>query len=260
MIAKAKSISHTSNAISYAMNKPHALEISRNLLVGESGREMAQEFRVFQNLNARCQRNSFSFVLSPTIKDGAKLTNDDFAKLTDDFLTRINLKENQFISFLHSDAEHKHLHIFVNRIDKNGKAYKDNYISKKAQRLAERIAIDWNFTTAKQVQHEKEDRLTKQIKEAHEIILPKKPKDIFEYAELMKHFGIALHLKQASNGTVVGLKFQIGKESIKASSVDRSYSAANLQKLIQENYAHNNRHSTEYERNQNQPRKNKFRI
>jgi hypothetical protein len=67
------------------------------------------------------------------------------------------------------------------------------------------------------------------------MILPQKPRDIFEYAKMMKHFGIKLHIKQASNGKVVGLKFQIGKESIKASSVHRSFSAANLQKTIQRN-------------------------
>ena len=106
-------------------------------------------------------------------------------------------------------------------------------ISKKAQRIAESIAKEWKLTTAKQVQQEKEDRLTKQIKEAHEMILTMKPKDIFEYAEMMKHLGIILHLKQASNGKVVGIKFQIGDDSIKASSVHRSFSAANLKKTIQ---------------------------
>ena len=140
MIGKGKSISHTSNAINYAMNKPHAIEICRNLLVGESGREMAQEFRVFQNLNARCQRNSFSFVLSPAIPVGNQLTTEDYENLVDDVLSRMRLNENQFISFLHSDDHHKHLHIFVNWIDKIGKAHKDNYISKKVQRIAESMA------------------------------------------------------------------------------------------------------------------------
>jgi hypothetical protein len=174
-------------------------------------------------------------VLSPSIEDGAKLAETDFAEIAIDFLIRMNLDQNQHISFLHKDKDHSHIHIFVNRIDAMGKAYKDNYIGKKAQRIAEKIALEWNFTTARKVQQEKENRLASQITKVHEMILPKKPKDIFEYAELMKNYGIELHLKQASNGKVVGLKFQIGKESIKASSVHRSFSAANLQKTIQRN-------------------------
>jgi hypothetical protein len=235
MIGKAKSISHVSNAINYAKNKIKAVEINRNKVIGETGKEIAKEFRVFQNLNSRCNRNSFSFVLSPSIEDGTKLVEIDFAKIARDFLTRMNLNQNQHISFLHKDKDHAHIHIFANRIDAKGKAFKDNYIGKKAQRIAEKIALDWNFTTARKVQQEKESRLAGQITKAHEMILRKKPKDIFEYAKLMKHFGIELHLKQASNDKVVGLKFQIGKESIKASSVHRSLSAANLQKTIQRN-------------------------
>ncbi|NQU52894.1 MAG: relaxase/mobilization nuclease domain-containing protein [Bacteroidetes bacterium] len=235
MIGKAKSISHVSNAINYAQNKIKAVEINRNKVIGENGKEIAKEFRVFQNLNSRCNRNSFSFVLSPSIEDGAKLAETDFAKIAVDFLIRMNLDQNQHISFLHKDKDHAHIHIFVNRIDAMGKAYKDNYIGKKAQRIAEKIALDWNFTTARKVQQEKESRLASQITKAHEMILPQKPRDIFEYAKMMKHYGIELHLKQASNGKVVGLKFRIGKESIKASSVHRSFSAASLQKTIQRN-------------------------
>lgn len=260
MIGKGKSISHTAHAIDYAMNKIYAVEISRNSLIGETGSKIAQEFRVFQNLNARCRRNTLSFVLSPTIPVGNSFTNDDYANLTDDFLSRMNLKESQFISFLHSDDKHKHLHIIVNRIDTNGKAYKDHYISKKAQRIAESMAKAKGFTTAKEIQIEKEERLSQQIKAAHEKVLPEVPKDIFEYAELMKEYDIESILKQASNEKVVGIRFKIGEESIKASAVGRSFSAARLQKQIQENDEYHMRYRKEYQKTQIQPSKNRFRI
>ena len=147
----------------------------------------------------------------------------------------MKLKKQQYISFLHSDKDHKHLHIFVNRIDPNGKAYKDQFISKKTQRIAESIAKERGFTTAKEIQQQKEERLSRQIINAHEDVLGQKPANIFEYAERMKLFGIQMHLKQASDGKVVGIKFRIGEESIKASSVNRSFSAANLQNLILQN-------------------------
>lgn len=260
MIGKGKSISHTQNAITYAMNKPKAIEISRNLLVGETGRKMAQEFRVFQNLNARCHRNTFSFVLSPSIPVGNELTNEDYANLVDDFLSRMKLEDNQSISYLHSDRDHHHLHIFVNRIDNNGKARKDHFISKKVQRIAESMAKARGFTTAKEIQREREERIKRQIIIAQGKVLPQVPKDIFAYADLMKNYGIESILKQASNEKVVGIRFKIGEESIKGSAVDRSFSAANLQKLIQENYKYNMRYMKEYQKTQIQPRKNKFRI
>ncbi|WP_159519765.1 relaxase/mobilization nuclease domain-containing protein [Sunxiuqinia indica] len=235
MIGKGKSISHISNAVNYARNKIKAEELSRNRLVGETGTEIAKEFWVFQSLNARCQRNSFSFVLSPSIEDGNRLTKSDFITIADQFLSQMNLSENQSISFLHKDRKHAHLHIYVNRINTEGKARKDNYIGKKAQRVAERIAQEWNLTTARKVQQEKECRLRRTIGLAHDKIWQLKPDDIFEYARLMEQEGVTTHLKQASNGKVVGLKFQVGKDSIKASSVHRALSASNLQKAIKQN-------------------------
>ncbi|MCW0481195.1 relaxase/mobilization nuclease domain-containing protein [Gaoshiqia sediminis] len=235
MIGKAKSISHISNAINYARNKIKAEEICRYRLVGETGTEIAKEFRVFQNLNARCQRNAFSFVLSPSREDGNRLTKSDFINIAETFLGYMNLSDNQSISFLHKDRQHTHLHIYVNRINTEGKATKDNYIGKKAQRVAERIAREMNLTVAREVQLAKENRLRRAIDMAHEKIWQQKPGNIFEYARLMQQEGVTTHLKQASNGKVVGMKFQVGEESIKASSVHRGLSAANLQKLIRQN-------------------------
>lgn len=235
MIGKGKSISYISNAVNYARNKIQAEEICRNRLIGETGTEIAKEFRVFQNLNARCQRNSFSFVISPSIADGNRLTKPDFVKMADRFLSYMNLSDNQSISFLHKDRSHTHLHIFVNRINTEGKAKKDNYIGKKAQTVAERIAREMNLTVAREVQFAKENRLRRVIGLAHDKIWQQKPDNIFEYARLMEQEGITTQLKQASNGKIVGLKFQVGEESIKASSVHRALSAANLQKLIRQN-------------------------
>jgi len=236
MIGKAKSIAHTVKAVNYAMKKLGAMEISRNKVVGETPREIATEFRIFQNLNSKCGKNTFSMVLSPSIPDGDKLSSTDFAKLTEDFLKRMKLDDHQFISFLHIDEKHKHLHIYVNRIDFDGKAYKDHFISKKAQRIAESVAKEWGFTTAKEIQQQKEQQLSSYIKEVHQRVLSVMPRDIDDYAQLMEQYGIQTHRRIASDGKVVGLKFQIGEETIKGSSVGREFSAANLQKQILKNF------------------------
>lgn len=71
----------------------------------------------------------------------------------------------------------------------------------------------------------------------------------------MKTYGVDLHLKQAFNEKVVGTRFHIGDESIKGSDVDRSFSAARLQKQIQENYEYHNRY---HNRDRKEYQKSKF--
>ena len=68
----------------------------------------------------------------------------------------------------------------------------------------------------------------------------------------MEEYGIQTHRRIASDGKVVGLKFQIGEETIKGSSVDRGFSAANLQIQILHNYEMMYRVEREKQRKQEQ--------
>ncbi|MDX9694530.1 MAG: relaxase/mobilization nuclease domain-containing protein [Bacteroidales bacterium] len=232
MIGKGKSIAHTARAIEYARTKDNAIEIDRNMVIGETGKEIAHEFKIFQNFNSRCTKNTFSFVVSPTIEDGRNLTKKDFIQITREFLTELELQNHQSITYLHRDREHFHLHILCNRLNENGIAKKDNFIGKKAQRVAEKIALNKNLTTAKEVQMNKEEKLRAIVESAHRKILELKPKDITEYAELMKANQIILILKKDSKENLVGISFQIDNQYIKGSAVNKQLSAKNLQNTI----------------------------
>lgn len=232
MIGKGKSISHAANAIDYAMNKENSIEIDRNMVVGETGKEISNEFKIFQKLNSRCSKNSFSFVVSPSIEDGKQLSNSDFKKISQEFLKELKLENNQSITFLHKDKNHYHLHIFQNRINEFGIAKKDNYIGKKAQKAAERIALNRNLITAKEIQINKETNLREIIEKAHTKVIDQKPEDIIQYANLMKEHNIITHLIYANNSKFVGIKFKVGEQTIKGSAVNKLMSAMNLQKTI----------------------------
>ncbi|MHA7877945.1 MAG: hypothetical protein ACX93T_03445 [Bacteroidota bacterium] len=69
MIAKGKSIRHLSASIDYARIREQATVLDKNI-VTHTPQDVAKEFKAFQDINQRCARNSFSFVISPTVKDG----------------------------------------------------------------------------------------------------------------------------------------------------------------------------------------------
>jgi len=232
MIGKGRSISHTVRAIDYARKKDNAIEIDRNKVVGETGKEIASEFRIFQNFNTRCIKNSFSFILSPAIEDGRKLTNKEFAAISREFLTELGLENHQSITYLHRDKNHYHLHVVCNRLTESGLAKKDNFISKKAQRIAEKIALNKHLTSAKEIQLNREEKLREIVETAHKKVLELKPKNITEYAELMKANQIKLILKNDSKENLVGISFEIENQHIKGSAVNKLLSAKNLQNTI----------------------------
>ncbi len=122
MIGKGKAVSHTAESLGYAMEKDKAEVLEKTYLVGETPEEIEKEMKTFQNLNGRCENNTFSFVLSPSIEDGNRLTNEDYKRISKKFLKELKLEEHQSIIVKHNDRNHKHLHIYVNRIDMQGKA------------------------------------------------------------------------------------------------------------------------------------------
>lgn len=98
-------------------------------IVSENPKEVAKEFKAFQNINQRCERNSFSFVISPTVKDGKNLSEEQLRYINTSFLRKMELENHQYIAFVHQNTAHKHIHLYVNRIDYQGKAYNDRFIS-----------------------------------------------------------------------------------------------------------------------------------
>lgn len=159
MIGKGKAISHTKISIEYGWDKEKDAEIVfKQNLAGETPLEITKEFKVIQSMNEKCERNTFSFIVSPTVEDGQKLDIDGLTKITDEFIKDLKLENHQAIAFVHNDKEHKHIHLYVNRIDFNGKAFNDSFIGKKSQKAAERVALKLKLQTVKQV---RELKLTK---------------------------------------------------------------------------------------------------
>lgn len=254
MIAKANSISYGKNGIDYAISREEALILDKQNIVGSTGTEIKAEFKRFQDLNGRCKRNEISFVLSPEPKDGKKLTDADMRDIGVDFLKKMNLENHQAIIVQHTDKEHKHLHIYANRIDMNGNAYKDNFISKKSQAIAEEIAKERNLTRAKDVQamnKELTKEFRKEIFRRHKIALEHHPKNFEEYTELMKSNKIDIIPTINKGGKMQGFKVSFQSQTIKASAVNRAMSYNKVIKEISKNEEKkifNSRHSRGFSR------------
>lgn len=160
--------------MSYGMNQEKGSEIVHSqYLAGETPREITEEFKVIQEQNELCRKNTLGFVLSPTIEDGRKLEREQLKEMTQRFLKEMNLKRHQAVAFVHRDKEHVHVHLYANRINFQGKAYNDSFIGKRSQQVAERVAKQMDLTTVREVQQEKLYRmqeLRSEIQKIHEKV------------------------------------------------------------------------------------------
>jgi len=225
MIAKGKSIAHTSNAINYAIEKHKAELLDKHSLIGSTGREVEAEFKMCQNLNGRCENNTLSFVLSPEISEGKALLDNQLRSIAKDFLERMDLSRHQAIILKHQDKAHTHLHIYANRIGFDGKAYKDKFISKRAQDRAHEIAKDRGLTSARDVKDlnlENTKDIRKEIERRMDAVLQHKPKNFGDFKDLCQ--ASKLDIKETINPKtkkLQGYRIEFQGHNFKASELGK---------------------------------------
>lgn len=233
MIGKATSCPGGTALFVYVVNDKKGYELTRNGLSGLTPKELYSDMSILQQQNLRCTNNTISIVLSPAIKDSEGISDDKLKRLTEGFLMEMNLdpKLRQFIAFVHTEKNHKHVHILMNRVKTDGSLIKDNFISKNAQSAAHKIALEYGLISAKVVKETKErerKELKKEIrgiiKKAHYQVLRKKPKNLEAYQKEMAKFGIQVTPTINKQGNIQGYRFlhAASVTNLKASEVDRN--------------------------------------
>lgn len=240
MIAKATSISSTKAAIAYGKDHEKGAEtVYSHLLTSEDPTEVTAEFKNIQDLNCNCQRNTLSFIISPTIEDGQKMDKQALKYIAHNFMKQMKLGDRQAIAFVHYDKEHKHIHLYVNRIDLNGKAYNDSFIGKKSQLAVERTAKEFGLTTVNEVQLTKalESKKTReQIRNIHLDTMQKvKPKSLDQYIKAMDKLEVKVIPSINKAKQLQGFRLEFKGQSFKASEVHRSMSGGKLISAIDSN-------------------------
>lgn len=233
MIAKAKTCIGGTALFNYVINPNKGYELVRNNLSGETPKDMFQTMQILQNQNSRCKNNTISVVISPTIEDSKKMTDQDLNNLVHDFLIGLKLdpKHAQYIAFVHTEKEHKHIHILANRIDEKGKALKDNYIGFQAQSIAHEIALKYGWISIRQENENKKEQVkanqnqvAQEIKKTHYLVLKERPKSLQQYIDMMLMYQIEVKPSVSKQGNIQGYRFihlPTGT-NLKASEVDRN--------------------------------------
>ena len=232
-----KSISHTGASMGYGWDgEKEAKVVYREHLAGDNPKEITQEFKIIQSQNQRCKKNTMSFVLSPTIKDGQELKDKQLTEITQRFTKEMKLRERQAIAFVHRDKSHLHIHLYVNRIGFDGKAYKDNFIGKRSQQAAEKVAQQMGLTTVREVQQERLNQIQsvrQELKQVHEEVLTEmKPKDFDQYIKYMKQRNVEVIPSINKSSRLQGFRFEYKGQNLKGSEVHRSMSMTRIAERI----------------------------
>lgn len=246
MIAKAKACKGGGTLFNYVINDEKGYELDRNLISGETSKEIHEDFSIYLDQNQRAQNKLFSIVLSPSIEDSQKLTDLELREMTRKLLNDldINPKIQPYIAFVHTEKKHKHIHILASRVKADGKLISDHHIGKKAQNSAHNIAIENNLVSAKNVmieQIKENEKLAEEkvklfttikdeIYQKHLSVMKTRPIYFENYQSKMLKQGISIQKTINKQGLVQGHRFIDLKtnQSFKASEIHRKMGLKNL--------------------------------
>ncbi|GAA4787146.1 relaxase/mobilization nuclease domain-containing protein [Olivibacter ginsenosidimutans] len=180
-------------------------------------------------------------VLSWSNEDRTKLTLEKMAQHAKEYMERMGIKNTQYVTVLHSDKDHPHLHIVYNRVDNNGNTIGNFNHWHKSRKVCREMTERYGYHFGKdkaQVNRQAlrgNDRLRYAIHDALKSIMAKAT--TWKQVETMlARQGIGIHYKYRS-GTkeVQGISFEKDGVKFKGSAIDRKFSFANMEKQLGQN-------------------------
>lgn len=233
MVSKAKSIRGSAKSISYIQSDKvlgDAMELDRYGIVSDDPNEILQEFRIMQEANEKCEKNTISMVISPSSEK--EFSKAELREIARTHLKGLGLENNQYLATVHQSTGQTHIHIIANRIDEQGKAVSDSFISKRSQDISEKIAQEKGLLTAKDWRKINEQTIApvkQEIKQAHDFA-KKRSGNLQDYSDMMKSRGVKVSPTINKQGKIQGFKLTHEQSGLtfKASEVGKNLGIKDL--------------------------------
>lgn len=188
-------------------------------------------------------------VLSWSNEDGDKLTIEKMAEHAREYMEKMGIKNTQYLTVLHSDKKHPHLHIVYNRVDNEGKTIGNFNHWHKSRKICREMTERYGYHLGKdkaKVNRQAlrgNDKLRYAIHDTLKSIMAKA--NTWKQVETMlARQGIAIHYKYRSGtNEVQGISFEKDGVKFKGSAIDRKFSFAGMEKQLSENRAMGMTHS-----------------
>ena len=243
MIAKIIKGTNFSGVVSYMLSKEKgkAKVLASNNIGFIDQNLCADEFALQASMRPNVHKPVCHTILSFSAHDSERLTDATMVKIANEYLHEMDYSDTQSLIVRHSDRQHPHLHICINRIGNDGKTISDRnekYRSTKICReLTERYGLTFGKGKKAVNRHRLrgEDKLRYEIFDAIKAVLPQS-KNWKDFVAGLEQQGITTRFKTKGKTDVVqGIIFAKDGCSFSGSKIDRSCSFSRLNAAIERN-------------------------
>lgn len=256
MIAKIIKGTNFSGVLSYMLNKREGKVkvLQANGVRSSLPNDVAHDFNLQASMRPNVQKPVCHTILSFSAYDSERLTDATMVKIANEYLHEMGYGDTQNLIVRHSDRQHPHLHICINRIGNDGKTISDRNEKYRSTKICRELTERYGLTIGEGKQEVNRSRLRGEDKLRYEIfdtiksILPQSQTWKDFVAELEQQ-DITTRFKTKGNTYVVqGIIFEKDGCSFSGSKIDHSCSFSRLNAVLERNS-----HKQEQINQQNEP-------
>ena len=243
MIAKIIKGADFGGVINYMLSKQEgkAKVLASNNIGFTDQNLCVHEFALQASMRPNVQKPVCHTILSFSANDAEQLTDDVMVKIANEYLEKMGYGNTQSLIVRHSDRQHPHLHICINRIGNDGKTISDRNEKYRSTKICRELTERYDLTLGEGKQEVNRSRLRGEDKLRYEIF--DTIKAVFPQSQTWKDFvagleqqGITTRFKTKGNTDVVqGIIFEKDGCSFSGSKIDRSCSFSRLNAVLEQN-------------------------
>lgn len=246
MIAKIIKGTNFSGVVSYMLSKceGQVKVLQANGVRSSLPNDIAHDFNLQASMRPNVQKPVCHTILSFSAHDSERLTDATMVKIANEYLHEMGYGDTQNFIVRHSDRQHPHLHLCINRIGNDGKTISDRNEKYRSTKICRELTERYGLTLGKgkkAVNRHRlrgEDKLRYEIFDTIKTVLPQS-KNWKDFITGLEQQGITTRFKTKGNTDVVqGIIFEKDRCSFSGSKIDRSCSFSRLNAAIERN-SHN---------------------
>ncbi|WP_277070254.1 relaxase/mobilization nuclease domain-containing protein [Prevotella corporis] len=243
MIAKIIKGTNFSGVVNYMLSKQEgkAMVLASNNIGFIDQNLCVHEFVLQASMRPNVQKPVCHTILSFSACDTERLTSEMMVKIANEYLAKMGYGDTQSLIVRHSDRQHPHLHICINRIDNDGKTISDRNEKYRSTKICRELTERYGLTLGEGKKAVNRHRLRGEDKLRYEIFDAIKAallhsKNWKDFVADLERQGIATRFKTKGNTDVVqGIIFEKNGCSFSGSKIDRSCSFSRLNAEIERN-------------------------
>ena len=243
MIAKIIKGTNFSGVVSYMLSKREGQVkvLQANGVHSSLPNDVAHDFNLQASMRPNVHKPVCHTILSFSAHDSDRLTDAIMVKIANEYLHEMGYSDTQSLIVRHSDRQHPHLHICINRIGNDGKTISDSNEKYRSTKICRELTERYGLTIGEGKQKVNrprlrgEDKLRYEIFDAIKAVLPQS-KNWKDFVAGLEQQGITTRFKTKGKTDVVqGIIFGKDGCSFSGSKIDRSCSFSRLNAAIERN-------------------------